>query len=47
MPGRMNVVVARNNQLEIYVVDNTGFHSLKSISILGEISQVKIFRHKV
>jgi len=40
----INLIVAKNNRLELYVVTSDGLRPLKEVTIYGKISTMKLFR---
>ena len=43
----LNLILAKNNRLEIYLVTPEGLRAIKEIGIYGKISVMKLFRPPV
>lgn len=46
-PQDINLILAKNTRLELYLVTPEGLRPLKEIAIYGKIAILKLFRHVV
>lgn len=43
-PNDLNLIVAKNSRLEIYIVTPEGLRPVKEVGIYGKIAVMKLFR---
>jgi DNA damage-binding protein 1 len=43
----LNLILAKNNRLEIYLVTPEGLRPLKEVGLYGKVAVMKFFRHAV
>lgn len=46
-PNDLNLILAKNTRLELYLVTPEGLRPLKEVGIYGKIAVLKLFRHPV
>lgn len=46
-PNDLNLILAKNTRLEMYLVTPEGLRPLKEVGIYGKIAVLKLFRHPV
>lgn len=46
-PSDLNLIVAKNSRLEIYLVTPEGLRPLKEIGLYGKVAVMKLFRPQV
>lgn len=46
-PGHLNLIVAKNSRIEIFLVSPEGLRPMKEIGIHGKIAVMKLFRPQV
>lgn len=46
-PSDLNLIVAKNNRLDIYLVTPEGLRPIKEIGLYGKVAVMKLFRPQV